>query len=88
MLIIIRTIENKNDIERFEVSTALTMKNAVFWDVTQCGSYKNRSFFFVFLRSVLQMLVTANVVRISAILFTLMLEAIRSPEMSVFIRVT
>jgi hypothetical protein len=23
---------------RFEVFTAATMKNAVFWDVTQCGS--------------------------------------------------
>jgi hypothetical protein len=29
---------------RFEVFTAVTMKNAVFWDVTQCGSCKNRSF--------------------------------------------
>jgi hypothetical protein len=25
---------------RFEVFTAVTMKNAVFWDVTQCGSFK------------------------------------------------
>jgi hypothetical protein len=23
---------------RFEVSTAVAMKNAVFWDVTPCGS--------------------------------------------------
>jgi hypothetical protein len=29
---------------RFEVSTAVTMKNAVFWDVTPCGSFKNRRF--------------------------------------------
>jgi hypothetical protein len=29
---------------RFEVSTAVTMKNAVFWDVTPCGSCKNRRF--------------------------------------------
>jgi hypothetical protein len=26
---------------RFEVFTAVTMKNAVFWDVTPCGSCKN-----------------------------------------------
>jgi hypothetical protein len=26
---------------RFEVFTAVTMKNGVFWDVTPCGSYKN-----------------------------------------------
>jgi hypothetical protein len=27
---------------RFEVFTAVNMKNGVFWDVTPCGSYKNR----------------------------------------------
>jgi hypothetical protein len=27
---------------RFEVFTAVTMKNSVFWDVTPCGSCKNR----------------------------------------------
>jgi hypothetical protein len=26
----------------FEIFTAVTMKNAVFWDVTSCGSCKNR----------------------------------------------
>jgi hypothetical protein len=31
---------------RFEFFTAaVTMKNAVFWDVTPCGSCKNRRFF-------------------------------------------
>jgi hypothetical protein len=25
----------------FEVFMAVTMKNAIFWDVTLCGSYKN-----------------------------------------------
>jgi hypothetical protein len=25
---------------KFEVSSAVIMKNAVFWDVTQCGSCK------------------------------------------------
>jgi hypothetical protein len=29
---------------RFEVFTAVTMKNVVFWDVTQCGYCKNRRF--------------------------------------------
>jgi hypothetical protein len=27
---------------RFEVFTAVTMKDTVFWDVTPCGSCKNR----------------------------------------------
>jgi hypothetical protein len=27
---------------RFEVFTAVCMKNAVFWDVTPCASCKNR----------------------------------------------
>jgi hypothetical protein len=26
---------------RFEVFVAVTMKNAVFWDLTRCGSCKN-----------------------------------------------
>jgi hypothetical protein len=29
---------------RFEVFTAVSMKNCVFWDVTPCGSCKNRRF--------------------------------------------
>jgi hypothetical protein len=29
---------------RFEVFTAVSMKNGVFWDVTPCGSSKNRRF--------------------------------------------
>jgi hypothetical protein len=29
---------------RFEVFTAVTMKNGLFWDVTPCGSCKNRLF--------------------------------------------
>jgi hypothetical protein len=31
-------------IVRFEVFMAMTMKNGVFWDVTPCGSCKNRRF--------------------------------------------
>jgi hypothetical protein len=29
---------------RFEVFTAVTMKNGVFWDITPCGYCKNRRF--------------------------------------------
>jgi hypothetical protein len=29
---------------RFEVFTSVTMKNAVFWDITPCGSCKNQRF--------------------------------------------
>jgi hypothetical protein len=35
---------NKEIFVRFEVFTAVTMKNGVFWDVTPCGSCKNRRF--------------------------------------------
>jgi hypothetical protein len=56
----------------------VTMKNAIFWDVTPCGFYKNRHF--LFLRSALRLLVTANVVPILSIQFTLMTEAICSPK--------
>jgi hypothetical protein len=73
------------------------MKNAVFWDVTYCGSCKNRYFGGsyrlhpqgennqrnVILRSVVQLLATANVVPSSLFLSTLMLEAIRSSEASI-----
>jgi hypothetical protein len=30
--------------KRSEIFTAVTVKNAVFWDVTQCGFCKNRFF--------------------------------------------
>jgi hypothetical protein len=36
---------------RFEVFTAVTMKNGVFWDVTPCDSCKNRRFEGTFLSS-------------------------------------
>jgi hypothetical protein len=29
---------------RFEVSTVVTMKNAIFWEMTPCGYSKNRRF--------------------------------------------
>jgi hypothetical protein len=40
VLMLIR-VENKEWIVRFEVFTAVTMKNGVFWVVTPCGSCKN-----------------------------------------------
>jgi hypothetical protein len=80
----------KGDV-RFEVSMAVTMKNGVFWDLTPCGSYKNRRFeetyhlhkqgdksWWTILRSVRPLLVTANVVPSSQILVTLMMEVITS----------
>jgi hypothetical protein len=79
---------------------AVTLENAVFCDVTSYGSCKNRRFggtyrllhqvenkrveVIIFLRSVLQLLGTANVVPNSLILFVLMTEAKRSSETSVF----
>jgi hypothetical protein len=60
---------------RFEVFTAVIMKNCVFWDVTPCGSCKNRRL--VFLRSVRRLLVTASVVPSSPILVILMKEALK-----------
>jgi hypothetical protein len=69
------------------------MRNAVFWDVTPRASCKNRRFgeryhlchqddkdWRIFLLCVLQMLVTANVVLSTPIIFTVMMEAIQSFE--------
>jgi hypothetical protein len=36
-------LNNVNSV-RFEVFTSVTMKNAIFWDVTPCGSCKNQRF--------------------------------------------
>jgi hypothetical protein len=71
---------------RFEVFTAVTMKNGVFWIVTQCGSCKNRRFggtwslSGTFLRSVRRLLVAACVVPSAPIVVTLMKEAPGSPK--------
>jgi hypothetical protein len=79
------------------------MKNVVYWDVTTCGSCKNRRFggtchYFisvtrigehtVFLCSLLRRLVIANVVPNSLILVTPILEVIPSSETSVLARAT
>jgi hypothetical protein len=73
----------------------VNMKNGVFWDVTPCGSCKNRCLagtfrlhhhddntHFAFLRSLSRLLVTANVPS-SPILVTLMMKALSSSETSV-----
>jgi hypothetical protein len=62
-------------IVRFDVFKAVTMKNGVFWDVTPCGSCKNRRF-------------GAYVVPSSPILVTLMNEASGSSETSFLTRAT
>jgi hypothetical protein len=59
----------------------VTMKNAVFCDVTPCGFCKKR-------RKNRRLLVTANVVLSSPILVTLMVEALSSSETSVFTTAT
>jgi hypothetical protein len=58
--------------------TMPSFKSIVFLDVTPCGSCKNRRFGWklLFLRSVLQLLLTAIVVPSSLILFTRMMETI------------
>jgi predicted oxidoreductase len=59
---------------RFEAFTTVTMKNGIFWDV--------------FLRSVCQLLVTANAVPSSPILVTLIMDAILLSETLAFTRAT
>jgi hypothetical protein len=61
------------------------MKNAVFWDVTRYDTCKNRRFR-GFLLSVRRLLVKVNVVPISPIRVTLMMEALGSSETSVLAR--
>jgi hypothetical protein len=70
---------NVAGIVRFEVFTAVTMKNGVFWIVTIP---------LVFLHSVRRLLVAACVVPSSPIFFTLMKEAPGSSETSVLTRAT
>jgi hypothetical protein len=57
------------------------MKNVVFWNVTPCGSCKNRS-------RLLLLIVTGNVVPSSPIIVSLMVEKIRSSETPVLTRAT
>jgi hypothetical protein len=39
-----QNLSKNSTVVRFEVFTVVTMKNAVFWDVTPCGSCENRCF--------------------------------------------
>jgi hypothetical protein len=68
------------------------MKNVVFWDVTPCGSCKNRRTLRrntkVFLCSVRRLLVTASVVPVLPILVTLMKDVLGSSETLVLTRAT
>jgi hypothetical protein len=77
------------------------MKNVVLWDVTPCGSYRNRRFGGMYRSShpgdknqraranvSTELLVTANVFPSSLIIFTLMMEAIRYSETSVLTSAT
>jgi hypothetical protein len=73
---------------RFEVFTAVTIKNGVFWVVTPCGSCKNRRWYLIFLRSVRRLLVAACVVPSSPIFVTLMKKAPGSSETSLIKRAT
>jgi hypothetical protein len=77
----------------------VTMKNAIFWDVTPCGSCQKQCFgesyrFYcqgdknLFLCSMLQLLVTANLVPSLPILITLMMEAIHPSKTLVLTRTT
>jgi hypothetical protein len=63
---------------------AVTMKNAIFWDVTPCGSCKNQHFG----GTHHNITVTTNVVPSLPILVTLMMEVIHASEMSVLSRAT
>jgi hypothetical protein len=61
---------------------AVTMKNGVVWDVTPCGSCKNRRFGGTW------RLLHQNVVPSSPILVTLMKEALSFSETSLLTRAT
>jgi hypothetical protein len=98
--------EKRHDVAQFlatpsqttcsEVFTAVTMKNAVFWVVTPCGSCMNRRFGgsysphkqLAVTHSVHRLLVTTYVVPSSSILVTLMMEVLGTSESSVLTRVT
>jgi hypothetical protein len=81
--------------------TCSQLKNCIFWDVTRCGSCKNRRFEetkcilhqsdknrLTRNNSLRRLLVAASVVSSSPILVTLMKEALGSSETSVLTRAT
>jgi hypothetical protein len=88
--------QKTKNIVRFEVFMAVTMKNGVIWDVTLCGSCKNRRFrgtYHVHHQSdktqpARNNINSNHVVSSSPILVTLMMEAIHSSESLVLTRAT
>jgi hypothetical protein len=68
---------------RFEVSKAVSMNNAIFCDVTPCGSCKN-----VFQRNVLPPSSWWELIFLPCLIFHQMMEAIYSSETSVLTRPT
>jgi hypothetical protein len=42
--IVVCSVNDMYKYVRFEVFMAVTMKNAVFWDIMPCGSCKNQRF--------------------------------------------
>jgi hypothetical protein len=90
----------KRALVRFEVFTAVTVKNGVFWDVTPCGSCKNRrleelSVSFIRVTGIGELgttlAVTSNrrtLLHLVFLLVTLMIEALSSSETSVLTRGT
>jgi hypothetical protein len=71
---------------KFKGFKAVTMKNAVFWDVAPCGSCVNRRFGGMYRRLNLQP--PAHAGSSLADFSTLKMEAIRSSETSVYTRST
>jgi hypothetical protein len=67
---------------------AETMKNAAFWDLRHVALVTTDTRHIAFLRCMRRLLVTANAVPSSLILFTLMRETIYSSKMLVFTRAT
>jgi hypothetical protein len=72
---------------RFEVFTAVTKKNGVFWDVTPCCFCKNRRFGLC-ISSQRASVAGYGYVSSSPILGTLIMEALSSSETSVLTRAT
>jgi hypothetical protein len=70
---------------RFEVFTAVTTKNCVFWDVTPCGPWVKR---IDVVGTTLDVTSNRLTLRGSTILVTLMNEALSSSETSVLTRAT
>jgi hypothetical protein len=66
------------------VVVKISVKSAVFWDVTPCGSCENRRS----IHSVRRLVVMACIVPSSLIVVTLMMEALSSSETSVLTRAT